>query len=140
LLELFLPLFPPDIEFNTLLELRSYGTYVSKEDVSVGLLTLLFVSSALSLIIGTVLGLAQTKIKRLLAYSTISHIGFILLALGVQSSDSIESLIFYIIQYTITNLNIFLILITLSLIYNNIQNNKGKSVGGHTVTGGEDIE
>lgn len=37
-------------------------------------------SSLLSLIIGTVVGLTQFRIKRLLAYSTISHVGFILLA------------------------------------------------------------
>jgi NADH-ubiquinone oxidoreductase chain 2 len=48
--------------------------------------------------------------------STISHIGFILLALGINTEQSIESLLFYIIQYTITNLNIFLILIALSYI------------------------
>jgi len=77
---------------------------------------LLLISSLLSLIIGTVVGLAQTRIKRLLAYSTISHIGFILLALAINSESSIESLIFYIIQYTITNLNMFLIIIALSYI------------------------
>jgi NADH-ubiquinone oxidoreductase chain 2 len=79
---------------------------------------LLLVSSLLSLIIGTVVGLAQTRIKRLLAYSTISHIGFILLALLINTEQSIDSLIFYIIQYSITNLNIFLILIALSYIMN----------------------
>lgn len=77
---------------------------------------LLLISSLLSLIIGTVVGLAQSRIKRLLAYSTISHIGFILLALAINSESSIDSLIFYIIQYTITNLNIFLIIIALSYI------------------------
>ena len=75
---------------------------------------LLLISSLLSLIIGTVVGLAQSRIKRLLAYSTISHIGFILLALAINSESSIDSLIFYIIQYTITNLNIFLIIMALS--------------------------
>ena len=77
---------------------------------------LLLISSLLSLIIGTVVGLAQSRIKRLLAYSTISHIGFILLALAINSESSIDSLIFYIIQYTITNLNIFLIIMALSYI------------------------
>jgi len=80
---------------------------------------LLLISSLLSLIIGTVVGLAQTKIKRLLAYSTISHIGFILLALAINTEQSIDSLLFYIIQYSITNLNIFLIIIALSYIMNN---------------------
>jgi NADH-ubiquinone oxidoreductase chain 2 len=86
---------------------------------------LLLISSLLSLLLGTIVGLAQIKIKRLLAYSTISHVGFILLALAISTEQSIESLIFYIIQYTITNLNSFLILIALSYIfYNNIINNK----------------
>ena len=80
---------------------------------------LLILSSLFSLIIGTVVGLAQTKIKRLLAYSTISHIGFILLSLAINSEQSIDSLLFYIIQYSITNLNIFLIIIALSYIINN---------------------
>jgi NADH-ubiquinone oxidoreductase chain 2 len=77
---------------------------------------LLLISSLLSLIIGSVVGLAQTRIKRLLAYSTISHIGFILLALAINTEQSIDSLLFYIIQYTITNLNIFLIIISLGYI------------------------
>lgn len=79
---------------------------------------LLLISSLLSLIIGTVVGLAQTRIKRLLAYSTISHIGFILLALAINTEQSIDSLLFYIIQYTITNLNIFLIIIAFSYVIN----------------------
>jgi NADH-ubiquinone oxidoreductase chain 2 len=83
---------------------------------------LLLISSLLSLVIGTIVGLAQIRIKRLLAYSTISHIGFILLALAISTEQSIESLIFYIIQYSITNLNTFLIIIALSYIfYNSIQ-------------------
>jgi NADH-ubiquinone oxidoreductase chain 2 len=76
--------------------------------------TLLLISATLSLIIGSLLGLAQIKIKRLLAYSTISHIGFILLALAVNTEQSIDSFIFYIIQYTITNLNIFLVILGLT--------------------------
>ena len=76
--------------------------------------TLLLISATLSLIIGSLLGLAQIRIKRLLAYSTISHIGFILLALAVNTEQSIDSFIFYIIQYTITNLNIFLIILGLT--------------------------
>jgi NADH-ubiquinone oxidoreductase chain 2 len=79
---------------------------------------LLLISSLLSLIIGSVVGLAQNRIKRLLAYSTISHIGYILLALGIYTEQSIDSFIFYIIQYIITNLNIFLIIIALGYIVN----------------------
>ena len=77
---------------------------------------LLLISSLLSLIIGTVVGLAQSRLKRLLAYSTVSHIGFILLALAINSKQSVDSLIFYIIQYSITNLNTFLIILALGYI------------------------
>ena len=86
--------------------------------------TSLSISCFFSLIIGTVLGLTQTRIKRLLAYSTISHIGFILLALIVHNIDSYQAFMFYIIQYILTNLNAFLILIaigfSLYLYYTNV--------------------
>ena len=73
----------------------------------------LLISSMLSLIIGSVLGLTQFRIKRLYAYSTISHVGFILLALSINSIESIQAYIFYIITYTISNLNAFIILLTI---------------------------
>lgn len=81
-------------------------------------LNLLLISSVISLIIGSLLGLVQTRVKRLLAYSTISHVGFILLTLSLKSITSISAFIFYIIQYSVTNLNIFLILIALSYLMN----------------------
>lgn len=73
----------------------------------------LLVSSLFSLIIGTVLGLTQFRIKRLFAYSTISHVGFILLALSINSIESIQAFIFYLMQYSISNLNVFIILISI---------------------------
>lgn len=73
----------------------------------------LLLSSFLSLIIGTVLGLTQSRIKRLFAYSTISHLGFILLALSVNSIESNQSFIFYLMQYTVSNLNAFIILLAM---------------------------
>lgn len=86
--------------------------------------TSLSISCFLSLIIGTILGLTQTRIKRLLAYSTISHVGFILLALIVHSIDSYQAYIFYIFQYIVTNLNAFMIIIaigfSLYLYYTNV--------------------
>ena len=73
----------------------------------------LLLSSFLSLIVGSVLGLTQFRIKRLFAYSTISHLGFILLALTINSVESIQSFIFYLMQYSLTNLNAFIILLTI---------------------------
>ena len=73
----------------------------------------LLVSSLFSLIIGTVVGLTQFRIKRLFAYSTISHVGFILLALSINNIESIQAFIFYLMQYSISNLNAFIILISI---------------------------
>lgn len=88
---------------------------------------LFLISSLLSLIIGTVVGLAQYKIKRLLAYSTISHVGFLLLCLAINSEQSVESLIFYILQYSITNLNTFLILLVFGYTLNSYVARTGKN-------------
>lgn len=75
--------------------------------------SIFLLSSLFSLIIGSVLGLTQFRIKRLFAYSTISHVGFILLALSINNTESIQSYIFYILQYSLSNLNAFIILVAI---------------------------
>lgn len=73
----------------------------------------LLLSSFLSLIVGAVLGLSQTRIKRLFAYSTISHLGFILLTIIINKSESIQAFVFYLTQYSLSNVNAFFILIAI---------------------------
>lgn len=109
------------LAFKDLVSQLTFGVVANTSSL---LTNLLLISSLLSLIIGTVVGLAQSKIKRLLAYSTISHVGFILLALAINSEQSIESFIFYIIQYSITNLNSFLIIIALGIFIHNYKSYK----------------
>jgi NADH-ubiquinone oxidoreductase chain 2 len=75
-------------------------------------MSLLF-SSLLSLAIGTIVGLTQSRIKRLYAFSTISHVGFILLGLSIHSIESTQAFIFYLMQYSISNLNAFILIITI---------------------------
>jgi len=85
----------------------------------------LLVSSLLSLIIGSVVGLTQFRIKRMLAFSTISHVGFILLALTVNSIESIQAFIFYLMQYSISNINVFIIIISIGFsLYYYVNDNK----------------
>ena len=110
--------------FVFLLELQSglEGSFESlslllNEDTAINIWkNLLLIASLLSLIIGTVVGLSQYRIKRLLAYSTISHVGFLLLALAINTEESIESFLFYLIQYSLTNVNTFLILLAFGYI------------------------
>jgi len=114
----------PKISILILLYNLSYYTY---NDSWVGLSwsNTLIISSILSFIIGSVLGLVQYRIKRLFAYSTISHIGFMLLGLSINNLESIRALFFYIMQYTISNLNTFLILIVMgNNLYTYISNKK----------------
>jgi len=85
----------------------------------------LLVSSLLSLVIGTVVGLTQSRIKRLFAYSTISHLGFILLALTINSIESIQAFMFYLMQYSLSNLNAFILLIGMGFsLYYYVNDNK----------------
>lgn len=120
--------------FVFLLELQS-GLEGSFESLSVILddnsiniwKNLLLTASLLSLIIGTIVGLSQYRIKRLLAYSTISHVGFLLLALAINTEESIESFLFYLIQYSLTNVNTFLILLAFGYMISNIKSNYGFS-------------
>jgi NADH-ubiquinone oxidoreductase chain 2 len=71
------------------------------------------------------MGLTQFRIKRLFAYSTISHVGFILLALSINSIESIQAFIFYLMQYSLSNLNAFVLLLSLGYsLYVYVNNNK----------------
>lgn len=85
----------------------------------------LLISSLISLIIGTIVGLTQFRIKRLFAYSTISHIGFILLALSINSIESIQAFLFYLMQYSLSNLNAFILLLSIGYsLYFYVNDNK----------------
>ena len=62
---------------------------------------MLGVLAAASLAIGNVVAIAQTNIKRLLAYSTISHVGFLLLGLANGTPSGYAAAMFYAISYSI---------------------------------------
>ena len=98
--------------FIFLLELVHY-TNKSMSDVDFSWTTTLLFSSLLSLVIGSILGLTQSRIKRLFAFSTISHVGFILLALSISSVESAQAFMFYLMQYSISNLNAFMLILVI---------------------------
>jgi NADH-quinone oxidoreductase subunit N len=68
----------------------------------------------LSIAVGSIVALYQKRTKRLLAYSAISHVGFILLGASFGTLDSLKVSIFYITIYMIMNLGIFSFLINFS--------------------------
>jgi NADH-quinone oxidoreductase subunit N len=75
---------------------------------------LLFILAVLSISIGTLIAIAQTNLKRLFAYSTISHIGFVLLGFSVGVIDGYISALFYILAYTLVGLAGFGVMIFLN--------------------------
>ena len=79
---------------------------------------LIAVMSALTMTVGNVLALKQTNIKRLLAYSSISHVGFMLIGFSVISIDSVASIMFYLFFYLFMNLGAFYMAIYMSKSYN----------------------
>ncbi|ODN42892.1 NADH-quinone oxidoreductase subunit NuoN [Piscirickettsia litoralis] len=62
---------------------------------------MLIILAVVSLFVGNLLAIAQSNIKRMLAYSTISHIGFVLLAFAAGTKDGYAASMFYVIVYAI---------------------------------------
>jgi len=65
-----------------------------------------------TLLIGTFGAIYQTNLKRLLAYSTISHVGFVLIGFSTGSPSGLNSVFLYLIIYVLVSLGIFSILIS----------------------------
>ncbi|MGQ0752462.1 MAG: NADH-quinone oxidoreductase subunit NuoN [Betaproteobacteria bacterium] len=75
---------------------------------------MLVVMAILSLAIGNITAIAQTNLKRMLAYSTISHMGFLLLGVLAGDLNGYSSGMFYVIVYMVMNLGAFGMIMVLS--------------------------
>ena len=83
----------------------------------------LWAVAALTMLLGTVVGVVQRDVKRMLAYSAIAHAGFMLIGILAYSTAAISALSFYALTYGIATVGAFGI-ITL------VRSNRGGSVGG----------
>jgi NADH-quinone oxidoreductase subunit N len=75
---------------------------------------MLIVMAVLSLIIGNITAIVQTNLKRMLAYSTISHMGFVLLGVLVGTDVGLGSAMFYVVVYVLMNVGAFGMILLLS--------------------------
>lgn len=75
---------------------------------------MLVILAVLSLAVGNIIALAQTNLKRMLAYSTISHVGFLLLGILAGTKAGYAASMFYIITYAATAVGGFAMVILLS--------------------------
>jgi NADH-quinone oxidoreductase subunit N len=75
---------------------------------------MLVILAVLSMAAGNIIAIAQTNIKRMLAYSTISHVGFILLGILAGTADGYSSAMFYTLAYAIMSLGGFGVVLYMS--------------------------
>lgn len=76
--------------------------------------SMLAIVAVLSMAIGNITAIAQTNVKRMLAYSTISHMGFMLLGLVAGTSEGYSAALFYAVTYVLMSMVSFGILLALS--------------------------
>ena len=75
---------------------------------------MLIVLSLLSMVIGNVIAIAQTNLKRMLAYSTIAHMGYMLLGFLAADLNGLSAALFYTIVYALMSLGSFGMILLLS--------------------------
>ncbi len=75
---------------------------------------MLMIMAIASMAIGNVIAIAQTNLKRMLAYSTISHVGFIMLGVLTATKEGYAASMFYTITYTLMALGAFGIIMLMS--------------------------
>ncbi len=75
---------------------------------------MIMVIAVLSLLLGNIVAIAQTNIKRMLAYSTIAHVGFILLAVFTGTEEGYAAGLFYTLTYVVAAAGAFGMVILLS--------------------------
>ncbi len=86
--------------------------------IAVDMTSILWVMAALTMILGNVIAIAQTNIKRLLAYSSIAHAGYILMAFVPYGNaevrpDAVAAGLFYLVAYALTNFGAWGVVIAL---------------------------
>jgi len=83
-------------------------------DISEFFESILYIASLLSILVGSFISLQQKKFKRLLAYSAIGHIGFILIGFVSNTFQDIQNILLYIIIYMVMSINIWTIFLSLN--------------------------
>jgi NADH-quinone oxidoreductase subunit N len=71
---------------------------------------ILWAIAAATMVVGTVVGVSQTNLKRMLAYSSIAHGGYLLVAIIAANDVGKASLLFYLAAYAVTNVGAFAII------------------------------
>jgi NADH-quinone oxidoreductase subunit N len=101
----FLSTGPKAAAFAALLRIFLYGLGSSSGQWS----AMLWVSAAASMFIGNLAAMWQSNLKRLLAYSSIAHAGYVLVACTAHSEEGIAAVLFYLAAYALMNIGAFVV-------------------------------
>ena len=82
-------------------------TYVVLPGLAWDLAPVLWTITALTMLLGTVLGIVQGNVKRMLAYSSIAHAGFVLLGVVALEQSGVSSVLFYLLAYGLATVGAF---------------------------------
>lgn len=85
-----------------------------------GVVTVLTVLAVVSILVGNFLAVTQVNIKRILAYSSIAHFGYLLVALVTTDVSSVSTITVYIVAYVLTTIGAFGAVSLMSSPYNNL--------------------
>jgi len=77
------------------------------EPLSASWIPLMWWMAVATMVVGTVVGVVQTNVKRLLAYSSIAHAGYLLIGIIAASPAGKAAILFYLVSYAVTNLGAF---------------------------------
>ena len=88
--------------------LEAFGTEMQSWHTALSALAIL------SMVVGNTIGLMQRNVKRLLAYSSIAHAGFILVAIAAGTAQGASAMLFYLLAYTIATFGAFAVIVVLS--------------------------
>lgn len=92
--------------------LRAFGTGI--KPLPAEWITPLWVIAFLTMVVGNVAALTQQSIKRMLAYSSIAHAGYLLVAVVAGTSQGFSSILFYLVVYAFMNLGAFAVIIAVA--------------------------
>ncbi|HMO10103.1 MAG TPA: NADH-quinone oxidoreductase subunit NuoN [Actinotalea sp.] len=81
--------------------------YVVAAPLQWDLMPLLWAVAAVTMVVGTVLALVQTDVKRMLAYSSIAHAGFVLVGVVALQESGIAAVLFYLVAYGLATIGAF---------------------------------
>jgi NADH-quinone oxidoreductase subunit N len=94
--------------------MRIFDIALGNGQIQIVWVNLFIVLSLLTMTVGNLAALLQTNLKRMLAYSSIAHVGYMLMGLAAASASGLSAVLFYLLVYAFTNIGAFVVIVVMS--------------------------